>query len=110
MAESSNMIFKLNNSNIFYEGNLRFGRLEGNGKLMLNMIDEETAKQTEIINNTLYKGEFKNNKVNGKGILYYSDGYRFEGNFSDGVSNGYGKLFKNNNVIKEGVWINGLVN
>lgn len=110
MIESKNQFFKLENSNIFYEGDLRFGRLEGNGTLMLDMIDQNTATQSQIKNNLLYKGEFLNNRVHGKGTLFFKDDYRFEGNFNEGIANGYGILYRTNKIIKEGVWINGKIN
>jgi hypothetical protein len=110
MAERKNMIFKLQQSNIFYCGDLKFGRLDGNGVLMLEMIDENTATEKEIKESILYRGLFSKNRVHGKGCLYFKDDYQFEGTFNEGVANGHGKLLKNGKIIKEGIWINGKIN
>ena len=44
-----------------------------------------------------YEGEFKNNKIEGKGIWDWPNGDKYEGNFIDGKYNGFGIL-----VYKDG--------
>ncbi len=46
-----------------------------------------------------YEGEFKDDIINGFGKYTYSDGSYFEGNFVNGVKQGYGKFV----VVKDGV-------
>lgn len=46
------------------------------------------------INKTIkYQGDWENGNFNGKGVFYFSDGRRYEGDFKDGKMQGYGKLF-----------------
>ena len=41
-----------------------------------------------------YMGQLKDNKYNGRGILY--DEYTYDGYFKDGIKNGYFRIYKNN--------------
>ena len=38
----------------------------------------------------VYKGEWKNGKPNGLGVMTYPDGHKYVGEFKDGTPNGYG--------------------
>jgi len=40
-----------------------------------------------------YEGEFKNDKLHGKGILYKADGNRYEGTFENGKQHGNGVYY-----------------
>jgi hypothetical protein len=40
----------------------------------------------------VYDGEWKNNKMNGKGTLTWADGKKYEGNFVEDKRDGHGKL------------------
>ena len=56
-----------------------------------------------------YIGEVNNNKWNGKGTYYFNDGSKLSGTWKDGKISGYGvELDANNNIVKEGIWENGL--
>ena len=92
---------------LYYQGSLKFGKLNGNGFLLLNMVDISNMESEETKKNLLYKGEFVRNKIEGKGILYYQDGVRFEGGFQDGMAHGSGQLFKGTRLIVGGIWIRG---
>ena len=64
----------------YYIGELKDGKFEGKGEL-------------EIIGISKYKGEFKNDLPNGKGILNdYEKGYTYEGDFIEGKKDGKGIL------------------
>ena len=61
-----------------------------------------------------YAGEFNNDQPNGKGVLYFQNESRFEGNFVNGYQNDKGYLlsgdyktkkeivYNNGNVIEQG--------
>lgn len=50
-----------------------------------------------------YCGEFYNNLYNGYGCEYYN-GFWYLGKFLYNYKHGHGKLYKNNKLIKEGIW------
>ena len=75
-------IQKLENG--IYEGELINNIKEGNGKFIYN-------------NGEFYVGQFKNNKFNGKGVLFYDKTkIKYEGDFFNDKYNGSGKLFYKN--------------
>lgn len=93
---------------LFYEGNLKFGKMDGKGLLMLKSIDASNRASEEVRKNLLFEGQFEKNEVQGRGILRFKEGVYFEGNFRSGMAHGNGVLFDRNRVaIKEGIWING---
>ena len=44
-------------------------------------------------NKDKYEGQFKDDIINGKGVLLYHDGRKFEGSWKDGMKDGRGILF-----------------
>jgi len=75
-----------------------FGKYEGEFKN-----DKIEGKGTFYYDNgNKYEGEFKNEKIEGKGIFYSNNGYRYEGEFRNGIREGKGKEFYNNGDIYEG--------
>ena len=105
-----NMIFKLSDQGLYYDGCLSYGKLTGNGMLLLNMVDTSDLESKEVKENLLYKGAFNDNQVNGKGILYYKNGARFVGTFRNGIAHGSGKLFRSDGDVITGIWIGGNLN
>ena len=61
-------------------------------------------------NGDKYIGNFNNGLINGEGtFINNNNGEKYVGNFESNKKSGYGKLFdKNGNLIKEGIWENGL--
>lgn len=93
---------------LFYEGNLNYGKLHGNGILLLKCINLSESDQIETEKYTLYKGEFEDNFVSGKGQLNFANNIIFEVSFNKGIAHGFGKLMDSKgNVLKEGVWVDG---
>lgn len=91
---------------IMFHGSLVFGKLDGLGCLLKQKTHFPNSKAENYL---LYEGQFKDNEVQGKGVLYFQNGGTFEGGFKGGKAHGFGKLKKNDgNVVIEGVWINGL--
>ena len=58
-------------------------------------------------NGDKYEGKFANGKPNGSGIYSYLNGEKYIGIFRDGLSHGKGKVYKDNSIIQEGVWVEG---
>jgi hypothetical protein len=80
-----------------FEGELKNGNLNGNGKSVYSSGD-------------IYKGEFKDGCPNGKGKIFCCNGNTYEGEFKDGSPNGKGKLIKQNGDSFDGEFKNGLPN
>ena len=59
---------------------------------------------------SVYKGDVKNGKPNGLGILIYKDGRKYEGNWKNGIWNGKGKYSFKDGFGYEGEWKNGVEN
>ncbi len=57
-----------------------------------------------------YKGELKDGKKNGKGTIYWSNGYRYEGEWKDGNRNGKGTYYWPNGIRYAGEWNNDKMN
>ena len=52
-----------------------------------------------------YEGEFRNDKIHGRGKITYGNGDTFEGEMVESKKTGRGKYFnKKKNQIQEGVW------
>ena len=41
-------------------------------------------------NGDTFEGEFKNNKKEGKGIMYFNEGEKYEGDWKNGIIDGKG--------------------
>ena len=59
---------------------------------------------------SVYKGDVKDGKPNGLGILIYKDGRKYEGNWKNGIWNGKGKYSFKDGFGYEGEWKNGVEN
>ena len=77
MQDLTNII---NNDKIF--GEMKKGFKEGKGILYYNIDDKYKRKR--------YEGNFKDDKMDGKGIYYQNDGDRYEGEWKNGVFDGKG--------------------
>lgn len=77
------------------------GKLMGMDPLNYTIIVEQYSDGTR------YEGEKYMNKRHGRGTFYYKEGFRYEGNWEDGVMRGYGILWLDDkNKIYEGEWDN----
>jgi hypothetical protein len=57
---------------------------------------------------SIYEGESVNNYFEGEGIMTWEDGGYYEGEWSQGEIDGYGKEIRPNGSIRhEGLWRNG---
>ena len=55
-----------------------------------------------------YEGEWKDDKINGKGIMLYKNGDKYEGYFKNEKKEGKGIYYYNNGNIYEGDWKNNI--
>ena len=89
-------IFKNSKRNL-YTGDFVNSKREGYGELYTNRIH--------------YIGEFKSDKLNGKGIIeFLNEGHKYEGDFKNNEINGKGIFRWKNGDIYEGDMINGKMN
>ncbi len=54
-----------------------------------------------------YSGEWKDNKMHGKGIFSWKDGRRYEGEYIDDKKHGYGEFSWPDGRLYKGYWENG---
>jgi hypothetical protein len=109
-AMVENMIFKLSDKGLFYDGGLSFGKLTGEGMLLLSMVDTSDLNSPEVKRNLLYKGGFSKNMVEGRGKIYFQNNGSFEGSFTKGIAHGAGKLVTSDGQVISGIWIEGKFN
>ena len=65
----------------------------------------------EFFEGNKYKGEFKEDKKNGKGIMIFKNNDIYKGEFYNDIINGYGKyIWKNKNKEYSGNFLNGRIN
>ena len=80
-----------------YEGELRDGRPDGQGRL-------------ELRSGEVFQGRWAAGALDGQGLSIDADGNRYEGAFADGVANGKGRLLSRTGEIFEGTFVGGLKN
>ena len=82
-----------------YKGEFNGNKINGYGKIQFfNSKDGETE----------YEGFFKDNNIEGKGIMKWKNGNIYDGQMKYGKMNGYGKLYQKNMIVNEGYFINGI--
>jgi antitoxin component YwqK of YwqJK toxin-antitoxin module len=115
------------NKKLIYDGKIKNGEMHGYGRLYFFNGNREYSGhfhkgfrhgkglsyyEKRIFKSKLkkkYNGNWKNNKYNGKGKLYHSNGIiEYSGNFSDGLYHGYGVLSNKKGInLLSGYWIHG---
>ena len=80
---------------IYYKGDFLNDAMHGFGKIIFL---KEGHK---------YEGQFKNNQIEGWGVLLWKYGDRYEGQVKNGKMHGKGKYFFKNGKIYEGIFVNG---
>ena len=66
----------------------------------------DTNIKSRIYDDGTYYGDFKNNKREGKGIMYYNNGDKYEGDWKNDYMKGKGIMHYNNGNKYEGEWEN----
>ena len=77
---------------------MKNGLKEGRGILLYDKNDEKKRKR--------YEGDYKNDKREGKGIMYWNDGARYEGDFKNDKREGKGIMYYNDGEKENGSWKN----
>lgn len=85
--------FKINNSNIYYTGEIEDGKANGIGKGVFD-------------NGNVYEGEWVDNKIEGKGKEKFPDGSYYEGEFLNNSRHGNGTFLYKTNEKYVGDWKN----
>jgi len=94
-----------------YRGEFKDDVFEGKGRLYnmkariikenFNYIDFSRLGESWV----MYEGEFIRGKKEGNGVLILSNGEKFEGRFKEDRIDGKGKFFKSDGAVVEKVWI-----
>ena len=110
-------IFK-NSKNNIYIGDFVNSKREGVGELYTNRIHYIGEFKEDKLNGKgiieflkeghKYEGDFKNNEINGRGIFQWKNGDIYQGDMTDGKMNGIGIYKYANGEIYEGEYINGI--
>ena len=72
-----------------------------------NKIKYSNEKQILYYDDGRYEGDVKNDKIEGKGIMYYNNGDRYEGDYKNDKKEGKGNYYWNDGTRYEGDWKNG---
>ena len=54
-----------------------------------------------------YEGSLKFGKFDGVGTMFYKNGEKYVGEWSNNVRNGRGKMYRTDNKVIDGMWVNG---
>ena len=107
-----------NNKGVTYIGDFVDSKRHGKGILDTHKVhyegefknDKLSGKGRIIfkIEGHVYEGEFDNNEINGFGTFKWKNGDSYTGNMLNGKMHGKGKYRYNNGVVYEGVYNNGI--
>ena len=110
-------IYKKSNNSL-YTGDFVNSLREGFGELYTNRIHYIGEFKENKLNGKgiieflkeghKYEGDFRNNEINGRGIFQWKNGDIYEGDMTDGKMNGKGIYKYANGQIYEGEYINGI--
>jgi hypothetical protein len=82
-----------------YEGEYRYGRLNGRGVLHYGATTEHVSIR--------YEGEFRDGQESGRGVETWADGRRYEGEYRAGSPHGSGVFRRADGTTLTGTWTNG---
>jgi V8-like Glu-specific endopeptidase len=68
-----------------YSGEFQGGAREGIGKIVINATGQSDNQNILSDKPATYLGQFKNNKLNGRGTIYYQNGEKITGDFVDNI-------------------------
>ena len=97
-----------------YEGQYQNGKRHGNGTYRFSntaryvgeLEDFTLSMRTSFFSLYQSPGDYVKNKRHGKGIFYYPDGSKYEGDWNENVRDGHGTYTYPNNDTYEGEWKN----
>ena len=85
------------NNKFRYNGQFNMGKIDGYGKIVFLENKEGIGE---------YEGFFKNNNIEGKGIMKWKNGNIYEGDMKNGKMNGFGKFIPYQGFPIEGIFRN----
>ena len=88
----------LNDNDGIYIGETKNNKKDGKGIKNFKQNDELLRKK--------YEGDWKNDKMEGRGMLYLNNGNKYEGHFNNDLKEGKGIYYFNNGDRYEGDWKN----
>lgn len=98
-----------------YEGHWKLGRREGyglltdtTGRTVCGIWQADTLRAGNISKgDSLYTGELNSRlRPNGYGCLSASEGYLYQGEWNDGIREGFGISIEKRQIVKCGTWRN----
>ena len=84
--------------------------LEKSKDNIINNDKDEKNIKSRIYDEGKYFGDFKDNKREGKGTMYYNNGDKYEGFWENDRMEGKGTMYYNNGDIYEGEWEKDIMN
>ena len=78
-----------------YKGDFNKGKIDGYGKILF--INDKEGKSE-------YEGFFKENNIEGKGVMKWINGNMYEGEMKNGKMNGRGRFTPYNSIPNEGIF------
>ena len=97
--------YEVNNSN-----NKIIAVMYPNKSIYKGMVNEKGQREGfgkyYLLDGSIYKGFFRNNKMEGRGRIMNINGFIYEGEFKNGQSNGYGKYIALDGTTYKGTWLN----
>ena len=110
--------FIKNSRGNLYVGDFIDSKRDGYGELYTNKIHYIGEFKDDKLNGKgiieflkeghVYEGEFKNNEINGKGIFKWKNGDVYQGEMTNGKMNGHGIYKYSDGQIYDGEYVNGL--
>ena len=108
----------INSISIVYNGDVLVQAPNTYKAFLESLRNKEGISNKELAKRTIWCGDFpilnRNDyieqlKKNGKGVLEYIDGTKYEGEFKDDLYNGYGSIIFSNGNKYEGEFKNGVI-
>jgi len=91
------------NLSLVYNGPIVNSKMNGNGYIIYTLNKENPLYKS-------YQGELQNNYYNGEGIITFTNGDVFIGNFSKGKKDGPGKMYNSNgDLTMDNIWKNDII-
>ena len=87
-------------------GEMTTGKFVYNGEFRNNRLDGKGRIQWN--QGHIYEGDFKDNEINGVGVFKWKNGDMYEGQMYRGAMNGRGRYIHSNGQIYEGDYVNGI--
>ena len=92
--------FPVSSEQLFWSGACVNDMADGKGILQWVLGGKPTPKK--------YDGEMREGRMNGKGVLVFTNGDKYDGEFKDGERTGRGKMTWYNRNTYDGMWQDGL--